>query len=454
VTGSSAKRLKKKSRALKPFSIRNKVVPRASFPLPGDKSIAHRALILSALSRGKAILKNFPFHDDSLATLKALENLGVKIQAGKNEVCVRGRGLRGLRPCRGEVFADNSGTTLRLLLGVLAGFDFKTRVTAGKYLSRRPMSRVNIPLRLMGARIVSRLRGGEEYAPVTISGGNLKGIDYSLKIASAQVKSAILLAGLFAAGRTRVRESLKTRDHTERMLKAFGAGICVKGKAVTLVPGREFSAPERIYIPGDISSASFFMVLAAAIPGSRVRLKGVGLNPGRSGIIGVLKRMGARIKISPASSGSLKNFEPFGDILVCGGALKGAVVESREIPSLIDELPVLMVAACFARGRTLIKGAGELRFKETDRINSMVFNLKRMGADIRILKSGPLENISIDGRGRLRGADLKSFGDHRTAMSMVVAGLASGEKFKLDDTGCINKSFPGFIEAVKRACGI
>jgi 3-phosphoshikimate 1-carboxyvinyltransferase len=316
------------------------------------------------------------------------------------------------------------------------------------------MSRVNIPLRLMGARIGSRLRGEEEYAPITISGGNLKGIDYCLKIASAQVKSAILLAGLYAGGRTRVREILKTRDHTERMLKAFGADISVKGRTVTLVPGRELSSPGRIYIPGDISSASFFIVLAAIIPGSRIRLKGVSLNPGRSGIIGVLKRMDARIKMSPASSGSLKSFEPFGDIFVYGGKLQGTVIGRREIPSLIDELPALMVAACFARGRTVIRGAGELRFKETDRIESMFFNLKKMGADIRTVKDAGSEDIVIRGKEILRGAEFKSFGDHRTAMSMVVAGLASGEKFKLDDTGCINKSFPGFIEAVKRACGI
>jgi len=416
--------------------------------LSGDKSIAHRALILSAISRGKTLIKNFPLHDDALATLNALRALGVRIELEDRVVSVWGRGAQGLACAQKPVFVNNSGTTLRLLLGVLAGMDFKTKVIAGKYLSRRPMSRVNLPLRLMGARVIARIKAKEEYAPIIIKGGNLKGIIYRPEVASAQVKSAILLAGLFASGKTRIYEKINTRDHTERMLKVFGAKISVHKSQVTLYPGPDLVSPGNIFIPGDISSAAFFMVLASIIPGSRVTVKFSSLNPGRGGIIKALKRMGAKIEV--VQSHKLTDFEPSGDIIINGGyKLRATIIPSTEIPSLIDELPVLMVAACFAQGTTVIKGAGELRVKETDRINSTVFNLKKMGADIRVEKDGLKENILIKGQGKLRGTELKSFGDHRTAMSMVVAALAADGQSRLDDAGCINKSFPSFLSVLK-----
>ena len=427
---------------MKPFLIRNKFVPRGKITLPGDKSIAHRALILSALSSGKTILKNFPFHDDSYATLSALSALGIKILRKDKQVLVFGRGMGGLIKPGKPVFVGDSGTTLRLLLGVLAGQDFKTKLIAGKYLSIRPMARVNVPLRLMGAQITSKIRGKEEYAPIVISGGNLKGILYRMPIASAQVKSAILLAGLFAKGNTRLIEKIFTRDHTERMLKVFGADIFIKNKSITLNPNKNLVSPGEIYIPGDISSAAFFMVLATIVPGSNIVIARLGLNPRRSGIINVLKRMGAKIKIG---GNKLQGFEPAGNLAICASKLKGTVVYPCEIPSLIDELPVLMVAACFAQGRTIIKGAQELRVKETDRIDSMVRNLKSMGADIRVKKNNSGENIIIKGKGRLCGANLKSFGDHRTAMSMIVAAAAAQGESRIDDVSCINKSFPGFL---------
>ena len=367
---------------MKPFVIKNKFTPRGKICLAGDKSIAHRALIISAISSGKTIIRNFPVHDDSLATLNALVALGVKITRVNNQVSVRG--AKRLSKPNKPIFVNNSGTTLRLILGVLAGQDFETKITAAKNLSARPMARVNKPLRLMGARIAAKKRGAEEYSPLVISGGSLKGITYRMSVASAQVKSAILLAGLSASGKTRVIERRSTRDHTERMLKAFGANINIKvnKNSVTLTPDRGLTSPEGIYIPGDISSAAFLTVLAIIIPGAKVVIERVSLNPGRCGIINVLKRMGAKIKVMPFKNKQPRSFEPMGNIIVTSGKLKAVVVNSSEVPSLIDELPVLMVAACFAEGRTIIKGAGELRFKETDRINSMFINLRSMGADL------------------------------------------------------------------------
>ncbi|MBU4252329.1 MAG: 3-phosphoshikimate 1-carboxyvinyltransferase [Candidatus Omnitrophica bacterium] len=446
----SAKRLETKfSHPSISFLIKHKFIPSGRIILAGDKSIAHRALILSALSRGKTILKNFPLHDDSLATLNALSALGVKIRRKGGLVLVKGCGKGGLKASGKPIFVNNSGTTLRLLLGVLAGMDFKTKIVAGEYLSRRPMSRVNVPLRLMGARITARIKNNEEYAPVVISGGKLKGIVYHAKIASAQVKSAILLAGLFAKGKTRVFERLSTRDHTERMLKMFGANIIVNSNSVTLNPNQDLVSPGEIYIPGDISSAAFFIVLAALIPKARIIIEQVSLNPGRSGIINVLKRMQAKIKVVVSKADQLVNFEPQGNLTISSSKLKGTVVYPKEIPSLVDELPILMVAACFAGGRTIIKGVSELRVKETDRINSMVVNLRKMGAEIRVTKVGPVENIIIQGRGRLCGSELKSFGDHRTAMSMVVAALAAEGESRLDDISCVSKSFPGFLKTLE-----
>jgi len=307
------------------------------------------------------------------------------------------------------------------------------------------MASVNIPLRLRGGRILAKIKGKEEYAPIVIRGGRLRGIVYRLPVASAQVKSAILLAGLSAKGKTRVIERLATRDHTERMLKIFGADIVVHKNSITLNPNKDLATPGRIYIPGDISSAAFFMVLAAIVPGAKVVIGQVSLNPCRSGIINVLKRMKAKIKITPFKKNKSQGFEPIGNIAVSSSELKSTIIDFFEIPSLVDELPILMVAACFARGVTKNKGVGELRVKETDRINSMLRNLERMGADIKVTKTDSVENIVIKGKDRLYGASLKSFGDHRTAMSMIVAALAAEGSSMLDDISCISKSFPGFL---------
>ncbi len=435
---------------------------RGKLSLPGDKSIAHRAIIISSLSSGSTTIRNFPFSQDCLATLEIFKKLGVRISAGKNELRVAGRGLFGLKKPSLPLRVEESGTTLRLLLGVLAGQDFEARVLAGPALSGRPMARVTVPLRLMGARIHARkgrlsakrhpLNANEEYPPITIRGNpHLKGMRYKMPVASAQVKSAILLAGLYCDAETKIIEEVQSRDHTERMLKLFGADIRIKKRLITLEGGSGLVSPGNIIIPGDISSAAFFMVAASIVAGSLITIKNVSLNPLRCGALNVMKRMGADIKVTKTPRHQVTGFEPSGDIVVKSAALRGVVIKEAEIPSLIDEVPVLMVAACFARGRTVFRGAGELRVKETDRINSMARNLNSMGAQVSIESSGSGENIIVKGQDkRLTGCRVRSFGDHRTAMSLIVAGLGAKGRTVIDDVSCIAKSFPGFIGALKR----
>ncbi|MFH0827923.1 MAG: 3-phosphoshikimate 1-carboxyvinyltransferase [Candidatus Omnitrophota bacterium] len=437
--------------------------------LPGDKSIAHRLVILSCLSENSTTINNFPFNDDCVSTARAFKSLGVELtfDSSQSRLKIKGKGLNGLKKPRMPIFVGESGTTLRLLLGVLAGQDFQVKLTCAESLSQRPMLRVTLPLRKMGAEITCRKNNqGEEYLPITIQGGELFPITYKMRVASAQVKSAILLAGLYAKGLTQVIEPVKTRDHTERLLKAFGAEIKIQSGRVFVKGGKGLVSPKFISVPGDISSAAFFMVLAAITAGSRIILKNVSLNPSRMGVIRVLKRMGASIKVS-SSQLPVARFEPMGDIEVRSGNLKGVIIKKEEIPSLIDELPVLMVAACCARGKSRFESVGELRVKETDRIKSMSENLKKMGADIQVtsyqlpvpssqspvpslqLPVARREDIVIRPVDSLKGADVKSFGDHRTAMSMIVAGLSAQGITTIDDIRCISKSFPGFIKVLK-----
>ncbi len=442
--------------------------------LLGDKSIACRSIIISAISRSKTVIENFPFNKDCLHTVKTFKKLGIKITQNQKlrKITVYGNGLCGLNKPEASIFVGDSGTTMRLTLGALAGQGFPVTLTAGKSLTQRPMLRVTAPLRMMGAEICARHipktknltpnTKFEEYPPITIRGGNLKAITYRMPVASAQVKSAILLAGLYAKGETRVIEPVKTRDHTERMLKLFKAAIKLKKNIIVIKGKKELVSPGRIFIPGDISSASFFMVLGIILPNSRILIKNVNLNHSRAGIIKVLKRMGADIKAkSPCLSGrqekpKAKSYEPMGDLLIKSSKLNGAVVKKGEVPSLIDELPILMVAACLSRGKSVFEGVSELRAKETDRIMSMTENLAKMGADIRVIsatnrggKTARTEKIIIQGRKTLIGANVKSFGDHRTAMSMVVAGLAAQGVTRIDDISCINKSFPNFLSLLK-----
>lgn len=404
---------------------------------PGDKSISHRALLFGALADGESQYENFLEADDCLHTLGALRQMGVTIehQKGSGRILVQGKGIRGFTAPARELYLGNSGTSMRLMLGILAGQKFEVVVSGDPSLSNRPMRRVTDPLKRMGAQIKGR--EDANFAPLTIRGGRLHGIDFDNKLSSAQVKSALLFAGMYADGKTVIRETVPSRDHTERFLEAAGARFHKKGDQL-IVEQTERLSPFRTRIAGDISSAAFFIVGAAMTEGSEVTLRDVGLNPTRTGVLEVLKRMGAQIETQVTQTVP----EPMGDILVRGGRLHGTGITHHEIPSLIDELPVLMVAMALAEGESLISGAAELRVKETDRIRSMVQNLKAIGASIEELPDGSLVR-GVDG---FHGAAVPSFGDHRTAMSMGVASLAAKGAITVQETDCIATSYPSFMD--------
>jgi len=407
--------------------------------LPGDKSISHRAVMISSLAEGTSTAGNFLLADDCLATIEAFRKMGVSIELRNGYLIVNGVGLNGLERPTSGLNMGNSGTSMRLLLGILAGQNFETTLSGDASLSRRPMKRVTVPLRRMGAIIKGREDGN--FAPLTIRGGTLHGIDYNCPIASAQVKSSLLFAGLYAEGITSVTEPFQSRDHTERMLLKYGAAINIKGKKVSIGKSERLSATD-FSIPGDISSASFFIVASLLADNSDLRIRKVGLNKTRTGIIDILQRMGAKIEIDNIS----QEWEPIGDIRVCSSRLKATTIEKSEIPRAIDELPVLMVAAARAKGCTVIRGAEELRVKETDRIASMSSNLKMMGVSMKY-EGG---EIYIEGTDHLQSADsLQSFGDHRTAMATVIAGLCAGGESTIDNIECINTSFPHFFQTLE-----
>lgn len=404
--------------------------------LPGDKSISHRAVMLGAIAEGRTRIKGFLDCDDCQATVKAFRDMGVAITKENEDLFVNGRGLKGLKKPSSSIDAGESGTTMRLLAGILAGQPFAAKLVGAPTLAASPMDRIVEPLTLMGVDI-SATPGGKP--PLVIKGGRVTAIDYELRSASAQVKSAILFAGLYADGVTTVTERFRSRDHTERMMGYFGADVKVKGNRVALKgPARLIAKP--IEIPADISSASFFLAGAVLLKGSRVTVRNVSINPTRAGILDILSRMKARITIA----NNKETFEPVGDITAEYGVTEAITIEEKEVPSIIDELPVIFVLASLSRGKTVIRGAGELRVKETDRIRSMTDNLRRMGADIEA-KGG---DITISGVSSLKGASLSSFGDHRTCMAMTIAALAAKGESNIDDTACVSKSFPGFFEVL------
>ncbi|MFC1646503.1 3-phosphoshikimate 1-carboxyvinyltransferase [Candidatus Omnitrophota bacterium] len=415
--------------------------------LPGDKSISHRAIIISSIAKGKTKIRNFSFSDDCKTTLDTFRSLGVRIKReGKKYLCVYGVGVRGLRKARQKINLAESGTSMRILTGLLSAQNFATKLDAYKSLRKRPMLRVIKPLRLMGANIKAVNRNRDEYPPISIAPSSLNSINWKMAIASAQVKSAILLAGLYAKGKTKIFEPVESRDHTERMLKNFKANIKIRGKNIFIKPSKLIS-PKKIDIPADISSAAFFIVLASLIKNSYIKIKNLGINPSRAGVLEVLKRMGANIKIIKSKK---TYFEPMADIVVKSSKLKAVKIVEGKIPSLIDELPILMVAASLAKGESIFEGVRELRVKETDRIKSMKWNLSRMGVRIETKIRGKKEIIVIHGRNSLKGAKLKSFGDHRTAMSMIVAALCAESPSRIDEVGCTNKSFPDFLKILKK----
>ncbi|MDD5496398.1 MAG: 3-phosphoshikimate 1-carboxyvinyltransferase [Candidatus Omnitrophica bacterium] len=409
--------------------------------VPGDKSISHRAIMLGAIARGRTAVKNILDCDDCNYTMAAFRDMGVSIEKRDEMTFIGGRGLKGLVKPNRPLSAGNSGTTVRILSGILAGQDFETTLTGDESLSKRPMKRIIEPLSSMGAAIKAR---DGDHIPLTIRGGALRPMDCKLAVPSAQVKSAILFAGLYPDGVTTVEEKFKTRDHTERMMKYFGADVKTEGLKVSIAGGRELTG-KTLEIPGDISSASFFIVAAVLLKASKIRIKDVNVNPTRAGILDILSRMGANVKVLNKKEG----YEPVADIEVESGDTRGITIEERETPGIIDELPIIFVLASLSKGKTLIKGVKELRVKETDRIVSMKENLEKMGAGAGFKVEG--DDVMIEGVEKLKGSDLKSFGDHRTCMSMAVAALAADGASSIDDAECVNKSFPGFFNLLERS---
>ena len=414
---------------------------KGEFSPPPDKSISHRAVIFSSLSKGKSIIKNFLRAEDPLSTINAFRTLGINIEDTADEIIINGKGIHGLREPDRIIDCGNSGTTMRFLSGILSGNPFFSVLTGDESLRQRPMSRVIIPLRLMGAEIMARY--DDSYPPIAIRGKRLKAIQYTMPVASAQVKSAILLAGLYAEGVTEVVEPFKSRDHTERMLPAFGAEIKVEGLRLKIKGGTELHGLE-IYVPGDFSSTAFFIVGALLIRDSEIIIRGVGINPARTGLLSVLKEMGADVEIS-----NIKDLsgEPVADIYCKGGReLKGIHITREKIPSLIDEFPVFCVAATQATGITAIRGAEELRIKESDRIKAMAAELRKMGVKIEEFEDG----LNITGGSNLKGAVIESCRDHRIAMAMSIAAIIADGTTTINDISSVSTSFPGFFDILKR----
>lgn len=409
--------------------------------VPGDKSISHRAVLLSSLARGESRIRGFLPAEDTRRTVAMMRALGVGIEErSPTDLRIVGTGMRELSEPEDVIDAGNSGTTIRIGAGLLAAQPFVSVVTGDPYLRRRPMGRIVDPLSRMGARITGRRN--DTLPPLCIRGGALTGIRYEMPVASAQVKSAILLAGLFADSPVTVVEPLPSRDHTERMLRAMGASVRRRDREVSVDPA-ESLAPLDLEVPGDLSAAAFFLVLAAGSPGSRLRIPSVGVNPGRTGIVEVLRRMGADISFeAPREEGG----EPVADLRVRGRELAATTVEAAEVPSLIDEIPAICAAAAMSKGRTEIRGAGELRVKESDRIGAMGTALSRMGVACGEYPDG----LWVEGPARLReGTACDSRGDHRIAMAILTLSAAAAVPVRVSDTACIATSFPEFEERLR-----
>ncbi len=404
--------------------------------IPGDKSISHRAVMFGAMAEGKTTINHFLAGEDCLSTISCFEKMGVSIKREDEYVEVEGKGIEGLSEPAFILDVGNSGTTTRLMLGILAGVPFHTSLIGDESIAKRPMSRVTVPLRSMGAKIDGREHG--QYTPLSTRGGALKAIHYHSPVASAQVKSAILLAGLHAEGTTKVTEPFISRDHTERMLRAFGVDVEVDGTTVSIEGGQSLRGTD-VYVPGDISSAAFFLVAGAIVPNSRIVLKNVGLNPTRTGIIDVLQQMGARLTIS---NERIQNGEPIGDLTIETSQLKGIEIGGDVIPRLIDEIPVIALLATQANGKTVIKDAEELKVKETNRIDTVATELSKLGASVTPTADG----LIIEGKAALKSAEVDSYGDHRIGMMLAVAAAIATGEVTLMRSEAIHVSYPTFFE--------
>lgn len=407
--------------------------------IPGDKSISHRAVIFGSLAEGDTYIKGFLESEDCLKTVRAFRLMGVKIdRLNPGEYQITGTGLKGLSEPEDIIDCGNSGTTMRLLCGLLAAQPFYSVLTGDDSLRRRPMDRIIEPLNMMGANIWGR---DDKFAPLSIKGSKLTGLKYNLPVASAQLKSALLLAGLYARGDIKIIEPGEARDHTERFLNAFGACLEINGPLIHLRQQHNLTLAGRdVTVPADFSSAAFFIVAALIADESELLIKNVGINPTRSGLLEIIKEMNGDIKLK---NKRIISGEPVADIKVKSSQLKGVTIRGEIIPRLIDELPIIAVLASRASGETLIRDARELRVKETDRIAALVDNLIKLGVTVDELEDGML----IKGTSRLNGGvRLKSYGDHRIAMSMAVAGLIADSEITLDESESIKTSFPGFFD--------
>lgn len=411
-----------------------------SIEVPGDKSISHRAVMFGSMANGTTNITNFLNGEDCLHTIDAFKSLGVSIKTSGTNVTITSDGIDSFEESKTPLYFGNSGTTARLMIGLLSGLPFMTMIHGDPYLTERPMDRVVNPVRQMGANIDGRQQGN--LLPLAIKGSQLTGIHYTLPVKSAQVKSAVLLAGLLADGETTVIEKTKTRDHTENMLAAFGADIKVNGNEVTISNKQSLEALD-VHVPGDISSAAFLLVAAAIVPGSKLTIKNVGLNETRSGIIDVLINMGANIQIS---NQKVHGGEKSGDITITYTQLTATTIDGDIIPRLIDELPIIALLATQAEGTTTIKDAEELRVKETDRIEAVVDVLSTLGAQIKPTKDGMI----IEGRTPLNGGTISSYNDHRIAMMGAIASLIANDHVTLDDDASIAVSYPNFFEDLQR----
>ncbi|MCM3566793.1 3-phosphoshikimate 1-carboxyvinyltransferase [Neobacillus mesonae] len=404
--------------------------------IPGDKSISHRSVMFGAIAHGETTVTNFLPGEDCLSTISCFRKLGVQIEEENGKLRIFGNGFEGLKEPSEVLDVGNSGTTIRLLMGILAGRPFFSTLAGDQSIAKRPMTRVTGPLKKMGTFIDARENGA--YTPIAIRGGNLRPIHYQLPVASAQVKSSILLAGLQANGETTIVEPSETRDHTERMIQQFGGEIYKDNRTITVKGGQKLQSAT-VHVPGDISSAAFFLVAGAVVPGSEILLKNVGLNPTRTGILEVLKNMGANIEILHQDTDS---FEPSGDIIIKSSSLTGTVVEGDLIPKLIDEIPIIALMATQAEGKTVIKDAEELKVKETNRIDTVVNELKKLGASIEATADGMI----IYGQTRLTGGTVSSHGDHRIGMMLAIAALLSDDEVILENPESISVSYPNFFE--------
>ncbi len=416
---------------------------RCTMTVPGDKSISHRAVMLGALCEGTCRISGFLNGEDCLSTIGCFQAMGIDITVEGTSVTVHGKGLHGLTAPTSPLQVGNSGTTTRLISGILSGQPFSSTLIGDDSLNSRPMNRIATPLSSMGATFSGTEKNGKLYAPFTITGGALTGITYPLPVSSAQVKSAVLLAGLYAQGETTVIEPEPTRDHTERMLRFLGADIKTEGNAITVTGKKPLQAKD-ISVPGDISSAAYFLCAAAICPGSTVTVKNVGVNPTRTGLLDALNAMGASITLEQETDLCA---EPVADITCTyTPTLHGITIGGAAIPTLIDEIPILAVVAAFAQGDTIIQDAAELKVKETNRIQTMVEELQKLGVDIEETDDG----MVIHGGRPLHGATVQSHLDHRVAMSLAVAALQAAGETIIQDAQCVDISFPGFFALLER----